>query len=256
MNFLVQASTDIGISKSTNQDSLCVKVIKYGDKKAVFACICDGMGGLSKGEVASATVIEAFSHWVESELSALCQNGQIEDYIIRQQWEKIITAQNSRIMNYGRSQGVKLGTTVCAILLTESRYYILNVGDTRAYEIYDRVSQLTHDQTVVQREIDSGILTSEQAKTDPRRSVLLQCVGASSIVYPDMYFGDTKYHAVYMICSDGFRHQITEEEIYNSFSPAALLDVDTMKKNSEYLIELNKSRNENDNISVLLVRTF
>lgn len=80
-----------------------------------------------------------------------------------------------------------VGTTVTALLLTESRYYIINVGDTRAYEITDRVKLLTKDQTVVEREVDLGNITPEEAEFDSRRSVLLQCVGASDDVYPDMF---------------------------------------------------------------------
>lgn len=82
-----------------------------------------------------------------------------------------------------------LGTTVTAILLTKNRYYIINVGDTRAYEISDNVTVMTRDHSVVAREIEQGIITPEQAKNDVRRSVLLQCIGASEEVYPDMFLG-------------------------------------------------------------------
>jgi len=84
----------------------------------------------------------------------------------------------------------------------------------------------------------------------------LQCVGASSDVCPDMFFGQTHDNAVYMLCSDGFRHVITEEEIYQYLSPDVLLNEHIMNANSEALIALNKARMERDNISVTLVRTF
>ena len=255
MDYLVQASSDVGISKSTNQDSLCVKIIDAGSEKLVFAVLCDGMGGLSKGELASATLVNAFARWSVERLPEIYSDG-ITDSIIRREWETIIESQNSKIMEYGKNNGVKLGTTVSAILITDSRYYIVNVGDTRIYELSDYIVQLTKDQTLIQREIDAGELTPEQAKTDPRRSILLQCVGASPAVYPEMFFGETKCDAVYMMCSDGFRHEITNDEIYESLSPFALLSVDDMRNNAEYLIDLNKKRMENDNISVVLIRTF
>ena len=99
-------------------------------------------------------------------------------------------------------------------------------------------------------------LTPEEAETDSRRSVLLQCIGASDDVYPDMFFGDTKVNATYMLCSDGFRHEITNEEIYASLNPGVMLDADGMKRNMQSLIELNKQRQERDNISVVTIRTF
>lgn len=255
MNYIISANTDIGIVKNTNQDSLTVKVINTPQGRMVFAALCDGMGGLEKGEVASASVIRTFNNWVTTQLPLLC-NGPIDDSVLRSQWEAIITEQNESIKNYGARQGVKLGTTAVVMLLTQTRYYILNVGDSRAYEITDSVKQITNDQTFIAREIALGNMTEEQAKTDERRSVLLQCVGASDSVYPDMFFGDVKKDAVYLLCSDGFRHEITNEEIYEKLQPSVLFDDSTMMSNTAQLIELNKQRQERDNISVALVRTF
>lgn len=255
MNFIVSATTDIGTTKSTNQDSLSVKVINTSMGRMVFAVLCDGMGGLAKGEVASASVIKAFENWVLKELPRL-SGGIIEDAVIRSQWEQIITEQNNRIKAYGARQGVRLGTTAVVMLITNQRYYIMNVGDSRAYELSDGLKQLTADQTFVAREVALGNMTEEEAERDERRSVLLQCVGASDEVYPDMFFGETKENTVYMLCSDGFRHEITPEEIYAALNPSLLCDEASMQQNTVNLIELNKQREERDNISVVLVRTF
>lgn len=255
MNFIVTAKTDVGIVKKTNQDSLSIRVANTPQGKMAFAVLCDGMGGLEKGEVASASVIRAFDRWFREELPLLCATP-LEDATIRRQWNAIVTEQNHTIKRYGAGQGVRLGTTVVAMLLTQSRYFILNVGDSRAYEIGDCVHQLTNDQTFVAREIALGNMTQEQARVDERRNVLLQCVGASDEVYPDMFFGNTNANAVYMLCSDGFRHEITNEEIFEKFQPNVLLNEGIMSRNSEELIELNKARRERDNISVALVRTF
>lgn len=255
MNFIVSANTDIGISKATNQDSLSIKVLNTKQGYMTFAVLCDGMGGLDKGEVASAAVIQAFDAWVRTSLPSLCE-APISDAEIRTQWEKIISDQNRMIQAYGARQGVRLGTTVVAMLLTQTRYYILNVGDSRAYELSTGIRQITQDQTFVAREVALGNMTEEQAKTDSRRSVLLQCVGASDEVYPDMFFGDVLPNAVYMLCCDGFRHEITPEEMFNYLQPGALLNEHIMNQRSLELIELNKQRQERDNITVALIRTF
>ena len=255
MNFIVSANTDIGITKSTNQDSLSVKVINTPLGRMTFAILCDGMGGLAKGEVASASVIRAFDQWLYNELPALC-NAPLEDSTIRNQWNRIVDEQNKLIGQYGARQGIRLGTTAVIMLLTQTRYYVMNVGDSRAYEITDTLKQITADQTFVAREIALGNMTEEQAKTDERRNVLLQCIGASELVYPDMFFDDVKENAVYMLCSDGFRHEITPAEIYEKLQPNVLFDDSTMQRHTIDLIELNKQRQERDNISVVLVRTF
>lgn len=255
MNFIISATTDIGLTKNTNQDSYNVRVFSTNQGKITLAVLCDGMGGLAKGEVASVSLVNAFCKWADSRLPVLCQN-EITDSDIRTEWVALVTDYNEKIKAYGRSCGISIGTTVTAMLLTEKRYYILNVGDTRAYEITDTVTVLTKDQTIVAREVELGTLTEEEAKCDSRRSVLLQCIGASDEVYPDMFFGDTKLNAVYMLCSDGFRHEITEQEIYQYLNPNVMLDADGMKQNMDALIEVNKQRQERDNISVVSVRTF
>lgn len=255
MNYIVSANTDIGITKSTNQDSMSVKVINTPQGRMTFAILCDGMGGLDKGEVASASIIRAFDNWVHNNLPSLCE-APIDDSTIRTQWNQIIDEQNKLIGNYGARQGTRMGTTAVIMLLTQTRYYIMNVGDSRAYEITDSLKQITTDQTFVAREVSLGNMTEEEAQTDERRNVLLQCIGASDEVYPDMFFDEVKANAVYMLCSDGFRHEITSEEIYEKLQPNVLFDDTTMSKHATELIELNKQRQERDNISVLMVRTF
>lgn len=255
MNFIVSANTDIGIVKSTNQDSLSVKVLNTSIGRMSFAVLCDGMGGLAKGEVASASVIRAFDEWAANELPKLTV-APIDGNTLKAQWENILLSQNSKIKAYGARQGVRLGTTAVVMLLTDTNYFVMNVGDSRAYEISDTLAQLTQDQTFVAREVALGNMTPEQAEVDERRSVLLQCIGASEEVYPDFFVGDAKLNATYMLCSDGFRHEITPNEIFEKFHPNVLLDDTTMNKNTLELIELNKQRNERDNISVVLVRTF
>ena len=236
MDFIISATTDIGNTKNTNQDSYNARVIRTQSEKMAFAVLCDGMGGLSKGEVASASVVKAFCNWVDMKLPILCENG-LEDADIQKDWCGIAIDFNEKIKNYGKKCG-------------------LTSGDTRAYDIMDKVSVLTKDQTVVSREVELGNLTEEQAKYDARRSVLLQCIGASDYIYPDIFIGNTKKDAVYMLCSDGFRHEISNDEIYNYLNPSVMLDKDIMKKNMDTLVEINKQRQERDNITVVSIRTY
>ena len=255
MNYIVSASTDVGNVKTSNQDSLNVKTLVVNGETMVFAIICDGMGGLEKGEVASASMVKAFCNWVLDRLPVLYVNG-LNGTQIQEEWFRLIAEYNEKIKIYGKKSAINMGTTVTAMLLTGRYYYLVNVGDSRAYEIQSDIKVLTRDQTVVAREVEQGLLTWEQAEQDPRRSVLLQCIGASDVVYPDFFFGETKKDAVYMLCSDGFRHEITPEEIFGYFHPGRMLNEVVMKESETMLIELNKQRQERDNISVITIRTF
>lgn len=255
MNFIISASTDIGNTKDTNQDSVGARVFTTDLGKIVFVVLCDGMGGLAKGEVASGTVVNDFMNWSVTRLPVLCSEGITENKIMTE-WTALITHENEKIKHYGQRSAINLGTTIVAALFTSEKYYIANVGDSRAYELYDQTRVITKDQTFVEREVELGHLTREQAAVDSRRSVLLQCIGASDSVYPDFFFGDTKCNAVYMFCSDGFRHEITPDEIFGYLQPDVMLSEEGMKSNMDSLIMLNKQRMERDNITVLTVRTY
>ena len=221
-------------------------------KEILLAVVCDGMGGLSKGELASATVIRAFAKWFDEELPFELENVDLQ--VIGAKWSLLLKELNAQILEYSKENGIEgVGTTFSGILFIDDQYVIGHVGDTRIYHIGSSMTQLTTDQTFVAREISRGTMTLEQAKTDKRRNLLLQCIGASKVVEPQIICGKTEKGA-YMLCSDGFRHEITEAEIYESLNPINLMNKDAMHNNAKYLIEQNKSREEKDNISVLLIK--
>lgn len=256
MNYKFAVQTDVGIKKTTNQDSCCIKEAVTDNGTVLMAMICDGMGGLAKGEVASATIIKRFSEWFEKELPQLLGvENPIEE--ISYQWNRIIKEQNYNIAAYGKQQRLQLGSTITVMLIIEDDKYIIgHVGDSRAYKITDSdITMLTEDQTIVALEVKQGKITPEQAEKDPRRNVLLQCVGASRIVEPAFYYGSVNADECYMLCSDGFRHMITNEEILNSLSPTNSGNEEQMQAHITDLIELNKYRHENDNITALLIKT-
>lgn len=255
MDFLVSAQSDVGIIKVTNQDSLSIKTASTQMGKVAFAVLCDGMGGLQKGEVASATLVKAFSDWFSYDFNNMIMSG-FSSMRLQRAWNEIVTYNNQKIMNYGNNHSIRMGTTVTAMLIISGKYYILNIGDTRAYKIDNKIDKITQDQTVIAREILKGSISEEEAKSDPRRGILLQCIGASNVIAPDFFSGDVKPNEVYMLCSDGFRHEITEDEMFNNLNPEVIKNTYIMDERMKYLIELNKQRQERDNISVMLIKTI
>lgn len=256
MEYIAAYHTDVGITKKTNQDSLAIKVVETRLGKVAFAIVCDGMGGLAKGELASKEVIMAFCDWFDNTLVDDIEAGRFEEANLVTQWNDIVQTQNKRLGQYGEENHIQLGTTVSAMLIINNKYYTVHVGDSRIYQLAADVTQLTSDQTFIAREIAAGRMTPEQAKTDPRRSVLLQCVGASPVVEPEYRKGDVYSNVVYMLCSDGFRHQITPEEMLEKIGPNAVYNEEQMKYGCIYLTELVKNRRETDNITVVLIKTI
>lgn len=251
MRYTATADTDVGISKSTNQDSVLIKHASTDIGEVLMAIVCDGMGGLAKGELASATVIREFARWFDEDLPFELDNLDMQ--VIGGKWSLMLKDLNLKILEYGTEHGTSLGTTFSGILFVGNQYVIAHVGDTRVYQIGSSLNQLTTDQTFVAREISRGTMTAEQAKTDKRRNLLLQCVGASKTVEPQVICGMVERGA-YMLCSDGFRHEITDAEMYESLNPINFMNKNAMHSNARYLIEQVKSRNEKDNISVVLIK--
>lgn len=252
MHYTATADTDVGISKKTNQDSILIKHARMGNTEILLAVICDGMGGLAKGELASATVIRAFSDWFDRELPIELKTPDLQ--IIGGKWSLMLKELNTKILDYSRRNGIDgVGTTFSGVLFVGDQMLIAHVGDTRIYHLGAALTQLTADQTFVAREISRGTMTPEQAKTDKRRNLLLQCVGASKVVEPQLIVGRAERGA-FMLCSDGFRHEITEAEIFGALNPVNLISKEVMHNNCRYLIDQVKRRQEKDNISVILIK--
>ncbi len=251
MRFVVCASTDKGCVRRVNQDRMLAERIETPLGQMAFAVLCDGMGGLDRGEEASEALVLGFAGWLDG-LREERDEEAVADHVIRRQWTGIVERVNAKLLAYGREIGCRMGTTVTAMLITQKRYYLMSIGDTRAYEAAAwGMRQLTVDHTLIQREVERGNLTREQAENAPMNHVLTRCVGMNPEVYPDMFFGNTRKGAVYLLCSDGFRHRVSETEMAETLCKR---DGGSMEKRQRNLIELGKQRGETDNISVITVQ--
>jgi serine/threonine protein phosphatase PrpC len=238
-----------------NQDSLFVRKINTNIGEIVFAVLCDGMGGLQRGELASAALITSFTDWMYTRLPILVRSP-LEDSVLREEWSAIVTEQNKAIRDYSQRHDCHMGSTITAMLLTGSRYYLMNIGDSRAYELAIGIRQLTVDHTVLTQEVQRGNMTQEQADQAPNKNVLTRCVGVTDTVVPDMFFGEPKANTIYLLCSDGFRHVVTDSEMLEQFASIGIIEESALKRREEHLIELNKQRGEPDNISVITIAAY
>lgn len=249
----IAVHTDVGIKKKVNQDAILVRTADSDIGEVILAAVCDGMGGLSAGEMASAAMTVALSNWFMNSLAAaICRDSSMIslenfreefDYMIRHTGEEI-----------DRISPDRSGTTVTAILIAAGRYYTANVGDSRTYLVRNgKVVQLTKDQSVVQRKIDTGLITEEEARTDPERNILLQCVGSCDEINPEYTEGDCLTGDSFLLCSDGFRHELTSEEVSEALCGTSVNEPE-MKQTLVRLTDTCKNRGEKDNISSIWLK--
>lgn len=253
MNYLFSIQSDVGITKDVNQDAVGFKSVKTSNGNAVFCVICDGMGGYDKGELASSSVVKALIRWFDNDFPKLVDDYKFED--ISAQWNYVIQDINRKIINYGRTCETDLGTTLSAILIFENKYYICHVGDSRIYIIRnDNIIQLTKDHTLVAKMLENNEITEDEIETHPDRNILTQCIGVSGRVAPQFEMGDVYIDDVYLLCSDGFRHEISKKEMVDSFNSKILNSNQEINTNISRLIERAEMRKEEDNISVAVIK--
>ena len=249
---LTAYATDAGTVKEINQDSCLIMEARVEEDDLDFAAVCDGMGGLKSGELASTSMAEDLKGWFEKTVAGLPYGGLARKDLISSLNEAILWA-DRKLRRY-REQYGECGTTVAGVILYRGRYLCVNVGDSRVYRIgKDGIQQLTHDQTVAQQMLDNGEITKKEAAEHPGQSILLQCVGAGGEVVPDYTWDVYEEGDTFLICSDGFRHKYSEKEMRSAFHTGKTASEDEMKKAAKKAIDKIKSRGERDNITVVLV---
>lgn len=260
MRFEGAGWTDVGRVKQVNQDSFAIKIAATDAGDVALVAVADGMGGLNNGELASATAVRALSEWFDEKLplSLEAMSTSVGGFrqFVEGQWSGMAQELNLRIMRHGMRTHQDMGTTLTALLAIGARYSIIHVGDSRVYEVADdAITRLTHDQTFVQREMDAGRMTLEEARVHPRRNVLLQCLGASKEVHPDVASGSLRKDATYLLCSDGFRHVLADDELKSALCPSALDGKSREEREGVLrgLIDTVMERGEKDNITAVVL---
>lgn len=256
MNFVAAHWSSVGVCKEVNQDSLCIKGARYRMGNIILAAVCDGMGGTDEGEVASKLVIDGFSEWFEKRLPGLLKEtsfARISERCIGD-WKRLIINANRLLCEYGRKKGIRLGTTLSAILIFPTgRYVIGHVGDSRIYEIREGVRMLTEDQSLVADEARKGMISWNEAYKDPRRNVLLECIGINDSVSPIFLEGNvSRKGARILVCSDGFYHELSDREIREKLK-RKLSQKEEIRSVLRDMIWLCERKGEKDNISAILI---
>jgi serine/threonine protein phosphatase PrpC len=227
--------SDIGLVRTNNEDAA------HAGRRLV--ALADGIGGMPSGELASAIVVQALATLdaepdgpapMRDALAAL--KGAVE-------------VANQQILEAGESDTSHdgMGTTVTALLLSGEEIALLNVGDSRCYLHRDgELSQLTKDDTLVQTLVDQGILTADEARVHPRRSIVTQALQglsyeATSAVHP-VRPGDR-----FLLCSDGLSDMVVDKVIGDTLNAYS-----DLRECAEHLVKLALDAGASDNVTVVV----
>lgn len=202
--------TDRGKIRHDNQDSFLIG--RIDEKGCLVAVLCDGMGGEQAGNVASDLAAKTFLSYVVEKLSASVSKRPDIGAVMRQACAEA----NNMVYAYScfDRHFTGMGTTLVAAVMDETRTYVLNVGDSRAYKITKtRLSQITCDHSLVQEKVDRGELTPEEARLHPKRNVITRALGVDERVESDVFTPRLVRGDRLLLCSDGLTNMLEDADM-------------------------------------------
>lgn len=248
--FCVGYISDRGVTHPINQDSILVKSFSDGVQRTLIAGLFDGMGGHSEGERVSGASAQAIAAWANANKGLLLSGEKAR---ITQSLRLELDRLNEKIRTYGKRTAIEAGTTAAILIANQDSYLCCNVGDSRIYHITEvKLKQITEDQSLVADLVRAGLLNEDQAKTHPQRNVLTQALGILEKITPAFHTGKYGQNDVFVLCCDGFYHELTDTEIQSLYRA----EQETQKINALLIAakDLVISRGETDNITGILIK--
>ncbi len=209
----IVAKTDKGIVRESNQDAYAVGELPG---EVAWAVVCDGMGGASGGDIASALAVKVISDKINS-----CYNEKMRDSSVKNLLDSAIAAANIEVYDlaYSRPELQGMGTTVVCAIVRDEDVFIAHAGDSRAY-IADKngIRQITTDHSYVQDLVDKGEITADEAERHPNKNVITRAVGIDKRI--DIDFDQFELHdeEILLLCSDGLTNFVSNEEMFSEIS--------------------------------------
>lgn len=247
--------SDAGKVRSQNED--VVRVLP----ELGLALLADGMGGYNAGEVAAAMAVDSLAAGLQQSLEQSLRQPAVQgdscladdSAKLRAVLESQVSQANQAIYELAQSQPqyAGMGSTLVAALFQSRQLAVAHLGDSRCYRSRGlELRCLTRDHSLLQEQIDSGLLTEAQARQSPQRNLLTRALGVDPVAEPDIQAFDLLPGDIYLLCSDGLNDMVEEGDIAAILqAPAADLALC-----AERLIQLANDKGGRDNISVVLVR--
>jgi serine/threonine protein phosphatase PrpC len=242
MNYEFCIRTDPGLARENNEDSVAV------DEESRLAILADGMGGYNAGEIASGMA----TTFIKSELGRwVGQAGRSANpREVRRAMEICVDNANRSIFNAANSnpQYSGMGTTLVLGVFAEGRLVLGHIGDSRCYRLRgSQLDQITKDHSLLQEQMDAGLITPEQAATSTNKNLVTRALGVEDAVLLEVNEHKVEPGDIYMMCSDGLSDMVDDEGI------AKILVQDVpLEQKVAMLIDAANANGGRDNISVLV----
>ncbi|MDY6842804.1 MAG: Stp1/IreP family PP2C-type Ser/Thr phosphatase [Thermodesulfobacteriota bacterium] len=229
--------TDHGLKRPNNEDAFIVQ------PDLGFCAVADGMGGAAAGELASAI-------FIETTLEVFSKSHERSERGVLELVQMAFRYANERILSHVKEnpQHQGMGCTAELLAYCKESFVIGHIGDSRIYRVREgHLKQVTEDHSLVQDQLNKGLITPEEAKNHKMRNVILRAVGINENMAVDFIRGQTSQYDLFLLCSDGLTDMVDDVTIQKTLSSPSSLSHKVAD-----LIELAKSNGGYDNITVVL----
>ncbi len=246
----IVSQTHSGRVRSHNEDS-----VGY-ESGCGLVVLADGMGGYNAGEVASGITVSVAISEISERLKAAKpidldeESGEeLAVLLLRDNIQKA----NLSIFHaaHSKQQYSGMGTTVVAGLFYDNRVAVAHVGDSRMYRLRgETLEAITRDHSLLQEQIDGGILTVEEARLSKNKNLVTRAVGIDAKLNTEIHVHDVLLGDIYLLCSDGLNDMVTDEDIHSVLYAMQ----GNLPLAAEQLIQMANDNGGRDNVSVVLVK--
>jgi serine/threonine protein phosphatase PrpC len=230
--------TDIGLKRENNEDAFSL------NPELDFCLVADGMGGAAAGEVASKIFAEAAFEIFSNNTS---RSEKEILYRVHQTYSHANQKILEHVTHHPDHQG--MGCTAELLAFFDEGFILGHIGDSRTYRLSNgQLEQLSQDHTLVQQQLQEGLISADQIKHHPMRNLILRAVGIKEELTIDLLKGKSCPEDLFLLCSDGLTDMISDDQIQDILCA----DIHVHRK-AEELIETAKAAGGHDNITVVLV---
>ena len=244
MIYEICTNTDPGLTRQNNEDAVAL------DAQTGLCILADGMGGYNAGEIASGMACAFIKSEMSRWLSQAGVNANSKE--VRRAMEICVQNANHSIFNAANTnpQYTGMGTTLVVGVFQAGRLMLGHIGDSRCYRLRAGVfQQITKDHSLLQEQMDAGLITPEQALTSSNKNLVTRALGVEDSVLLDVTEHRAEVGDVYLMCSDGLSDMVRDQPIAD-----IMLGNATLEQMATQLIAAANAGGGRDNISVLLTQ--
>lgn len=244
----IASATDPGKVRSNNEDSVLANVT------AGIVVLADGMGGYNAGEVASSMATMILGADMEKDFVAVPPSLKVAGaYFAHKSLTQRIQEVNAAIYQAATTQAQYsgMGTTLVAAVFHDNHVSVAHLGDSRMYRLRDGcLEQITKDHSLLQEQIDLGIIAPEQARQSMNRNLVTRGLGVEGPVEPEIHDHPVQIGDIYLVCSDGLTDMVEDEEIGLALSMLSA----NLPLCAQQLVQMANDSGGRDNTSVILIK--